>query len=728
MHACKERRHFLEHLEEYKAKKSHPGKTLEQHCRGVLKDFDRLCRFSGIAGETLIEAGHYLTYYHDIGKLDSAWSIDNEKRPPHSPKSLEFLRQWRANFSTKPRLTTLLWYFVLRHHGKLKPVEKIEPSGGVQNFICDVLGKPSYRKIVKQEDPVGLGDIFGLFKIADALSALEVEAEDSAQKIRQQMIKEPRYGREKIKLMIEDVSEERWREQLKIAKLPDIGMLRAPTGWGKTTVSLLFPQNKTCKRIFYLFPTITAINKFYEKMRKSFKGDVIKYFYFYDTEIKEDEEKLRTIFFIENFLSPIVITTVDQFLLSFLQCGKYNTKRVSFRNSAVILDEVHLLNPLMLRLFTYFFKTFRENYKMKLLLMSATLPKAYREYFSGEFDLPEDAFLDFGEEYAKKRRVIFDMHDEDIIDAVENIYRDFKNGRRVLVVVNTVEKAIEIGRKLREDVGEKNEKESIAVFHARFMYCHRKKKEDFVEERKRTPHVLIATQVCEVSLDVSYDVIYTEVAPIASIIQRFGRVNRYKERTNKINAHMFFPGELRDLETKRRYPYEEWETADCWNTLRELAGTLENEKQLIDRFDEVLPFTRLEEELSYCMDRANLDFWEDHLQMLYSLDVEEERLRNILGYRNIFTTLVIPSPELVSDRRVRQKVESLEKMVKKIAGLSFLERKKIFSTAKELSVPVPAWWLKKADVCSGVFPIITVGDVTYDVDYGVLKRKGAAIY
>ena len=101
-----------------------------------------------------------------------------------------------------------------------------------------------------------------------------------------------------------------------------------------------------------------------------------------------------------------------------------------------------------------------------------------------------------------------------------------EKGKKVLVIVNTVEKAIKIGRRLEEEFGLKYGEDFI-VFHARFMYLHRKEKETWVEEYKKKSHILVATQVCEVSLDISYDVLFTELASLPALIQRFGRVNRY---------------------------------------------------------------------------------------------------------------------------------------------------------------------------------------------------------
>ncbi|MBC7216913.1 MAG: hypothetical protein H5U36_01785 [Candidatus Caldatribacterium sp.] len=74
--------------------------------------------------------------------------------------------------------------------------------------------------------------------------------------------------------------------------------------------------------------------------------------------------------------------------------------------------------------------------------------------------------------------------------------------------------------------------------------------------------VLIATQAVEVSLDVSFDTIFTEVAPVDDLLQRFGRVNRYGEHPEGVEVHV-----ARVFDAERlRYVYE----------LERLQATLES--------------------------------------------------------------------------------------------------------------------------------------------------------
>ena len=738
-HKCKEAEYFQEHIEEYTKKESHEDKSLKTHVYEVLDAFNRAYRFYNFRNEILREIGHYLAYYHDLGKLDDSWNIRESKKPAHSPLSVNRICQENLGFKTRWELTPLILYLIYRHHSDLIPPEKMYAPNDyfflIKNFMHEYWSNS--RVHFPYLEPFDVADIFGLFKIADALSASN-DGSQQFERIYRLLDKRPDFSENDVRSMIgKTLHQDRWRQQLRIKDLPYIGMLRAPTGWGKTTVSLLFSIGKDCNRIFYLLPTTTAINKFYNKLCRAFGGNVSKYFYFYDTEIKEDNEKLHTLYFVQNFVSPIVLTTVDQFLLSFLQCGKYFTKRISFRNSVLLFDEIHLLNPVMLEILSFFLKKYEQKYGLKPLIMSATFPQAYVEYFMRELDIPKSAFIDFGDEYRKRRRVMFNLYKQDILDGMKEIYDNYREGKRVLVVVNTVEKAVRLAKNLREKFCEKREQRDVVLLHARFMYKDRRQVEKKIDQldNSRTPHILIATQVCEVSLDISYDLLYAELASLGALMQRFGRVNRYGKWTEKQNVNIYTPEELRDIDGKRRYPYEQWEIENSQQVLAKLRmDNLKDEKQLLDYFDEILSYEDLEEKIDKTGIRFNLKVWNSLVKDFYSLNLQEDSLRQLLHYRDSFNVLVIPSPYIINSESKEGKItqKTVERFIKKLEKRhksSFTEKRRLIATAKEISVPVPIWWLKGKVVDSDrrAFPIVEFRDRIYDPLYGFIPYTDSTI-
>ncbi|MBS7657986.1 CRISPR-associated helicase Cas3' [Candidatus Bathyarchaeota archaeon] len=684
-------------------KESHPGKTLLRHINEVKEYLTNFLNFYNFPNN-FSEMMNYLTEYHDVGKLDVNWSLKNKTNPDHSPLSVKYVMNYKKVFKKEKNVTPILWYLILKHHSSLTKIIK-DPN--LQVLVKDVKHRVESLNFIYK---INLVDAFGLFKIADVCSAENKSLE----------LEKPRICEENIKKIIsQNVDISRWIEQQKLAELPEIAMVRAYTGWGKTDASLLFFKNKDVNKIFYLFPTITAINKFYKKLRNVFNDNVIKYFYFFDTEVKDDLDLLQNIFFIENFIKPIVITTVDQFLLSFLQVGKYYKKRVMFRNSGIIVDEAHLLNPLMLRLFTFFIKKFQEIYRFKVLFMSATLPKSIKKYLTNELNLLKNSFLDFSNGYKLKRRVQFEYNDNNIETGIDNIIEEFKNNKKVLIVINTVEKSVTLAEELIKEVG----KDNVILLHARFMYKDRRSKEERMDRLRKTPHILIATQVCEVSLDVSYDFLFTELAPISSLIQRFGRVNRYGDKIERTNVKIFKP----DIKDSKRYPYTQGSLEVSRNIIKELEKEkLKSEMDLLDNFDRVYTYEEFIKELSEETKKIDLEAFEEFLQFFFSLDFKEEKLLEILNYRDGFTTLVVPAPECIQDIKLKNYVETILK--EEFKNKNFVEKKQLFAKIKELSVPIPLWWLKgMIDGIEKVLPVVDFKDKVYDSLLGFRKIESEII-
>ncbi len=134
------------------------------------------------------------------------------------------------------------------------------------------------------------------------------------------------------------------------------------------------------------------------------------------------------------------------------------------------------------------------------------------------------------QELLEKSRNIFQTRNILIEESLDEIKAKIEEGKKVLVVVNTVDKAIELYETLA-DTAKASSKEAIC-YHSRYIKKDRAKKEQeiFDLDKLNEGGLLIATQVVEVSLDIDFDILYTENAPIDAIIQRAGRVNRKRQK------------------------------------------------------------------------------------------------------------------------------------------------------------------------------------------------------
>lgn len=683
-------------------KQSHKGKLLATHIAEVKNLLTQFLNFYDDFPEIFYEMAGYLAEYHDYGKLCKDWRLNvGKKLPPHSPMSLQWLwdrseifdssRKWV--FESSEEWTFFLWYLILKHHSRL----------------TDTIGALRYQRLIDELQPrldkidtkckIDFVDLFGLFKIADVLSANNTPYK----------LQNPEVSEDAVRVIIGGNPDERWEQQLQLQKLHNVGILRAPTGWGKTTASLLFFLHKPVRKVFFLLPTITAISKFHNKLSKGLPNKVTKYFYFYDAELSEEDDKLSELFFSQNFISPYCITTIDQFLLSFLQYGRYHTKRVMFRGAGLVFDEIHLLNPLMLSLTKYFLEKYLSLYKLKILLMSATLPDALSQFLINTLNLSSQSFLDYANEYRNRKRIMLSYNSCFLENDIDSMVEHFRQGKKVLVIVNTVNRAIEIARLLRENVSPDN----VILIHSRFIYRDRKRKEKEIDVKSSSPHILVSTQICEVSLDISYDSLFTELSTLPSLVQRFGRVNRYGKRVNELNTHLYEPW----IENESSYPYEAREIDLARKVVKEVEGDkLKDEGQLLDLFNQHYSYDFLEEEIARAMKKIDLEAFEEILGF-FSLDVKEEKLMNVLNYRDSFSFLVVPNPSCIRSRTLSNHVNGL--LSQPLGDIDFEKRRKLIARIKNVSLPVPIWLIEEGFERKP-FPVVSFKNRSYDEYYGLI--------
>lgn len=108
------------------------------------------------------------------------------------------------------------------------------------------------------------------------------------------------------------------------------------------------------------------------------------------------------------------------------------------------------------------------------------------------------------------------------------IEKNLKAGKKILVVCNTVVQAQKVFKHLSTFASK------AVLLHGAFTgedrTIHEKELKDGEKDKENPIKLLVGTQAIEVSLDIDYDILYTEPAPIDALIQRFGRVNRKRKK------------------------------------------------------------------------------------------------------------------------------------------------------------------------------------------------------
>ncbi len=251
-------------------------------------------------------------------------------------------------------------------------------------------------------------------------------------------------------------------------------------------------------------------------------------------------------------LSSFVVGTIDQLLFAGLKSQHLALRHLSVAGKVVVIDEAHAfdayMNEYLDRVLSWL-----GAYRVPVVVLSATLPaerrRALAEAYAGRAqravgfasvaeaeDYPlltavspghgpvQDAPGDSG---GGARVRVERMADDEA--ALADRLEELDDGC-VLVIRNTVPRVLETARVLRERFGD----DTVTVAHARFVDLDRAAKDKALVDRygpKSTSrpkrHIVVASQVAEQSLDVDFDLLVTDLAPVDLILQRMGRLHRH---------------------------------------------------------------------------------------------------------------------------------------------------------------------------------------------------------
>lgn len=157
----------------------------------------------------------------------------------------------------------------------------------------------------------------------------------------------------------------------------------------------------------------------------------------------------------------------------------------------------------------------------KFAIMTATLPPVLLD-FMNKYGLIKNetyCFEDFSAENVMQRHMI-KLYEQEF--NLEEIAEESKT-KKVLVICNTVKKAQETYRLLEEYT------DNVYSLHARYIKKHRKMLEKNImqfSENRESIGIWVTTQIVEASLDIDFDILYTEMCTADSLLQRMGRCNR----------------------------------------------------------------------------------------------------------------------------------------------------------------------------------------------------------
>lgn len=427
--------------------------------------------------------------------------------------------------------------------------------------------------------------------------------------------------------------------------------IQIPTGHGKTEASVLWAtHSRSEQKIIFLLPTMVTTNKMWERMCLFFGGKekVGLSHGMAEYVLKEKEEDIEPealrINYLYNraFFKPVTVATIDQLIYSFFNWGNWVLTGAACLNAKIIIDEIHIYDAYTFGLLLKVIECIVP-YNTQFAIMSASLPEVLKQEL--EKVLP-DYVLIKEEKFENKQRHKIEVCDCLIEQCVNGIINDYKDKRNVLVVCNTIGKAREIFDLLDEDISVNDR----MLYHSQFILQDRKNKEDLLEDLKARDNGFIAvcTQIVEVSLDIDFDVLYTENAPIDAIIQRLGRVNR-RDKIQQRNSEMQFAKVIitHESENSRKYVYKNLPKilALTYSNLRRIANEQKGnvtEKILKDLVEIIYTKENLGNDYFKELTEAKMlipTIWKDFLKDIYTLNVDEAKLHQISSRKSDYITV-----------------------------------------------------------------------------------------
>lgn len=381
-------------------------------------------------------------------------------------------------------------------------------------------------------------------------------------------------------------------------------LVLAPTGAGKTD----FLLRRCSGRVFYTLPYQASINAMWERMKNTIPNKDIRLLHAISQIVvgKNIEERI---------LQPLVgssvkVLTPHQLAAIVFGTSGFESVMLDVKGCDIILDEIHTYSDYSKSMVLEIVKTLLR-LNCRIHIGTATMPSVlYNELLTilGGKEKVYEVKLSDGILNSFNRHRIYKIIDDDIFNILE---KSFDNNEKVLVIYNTIKQAQDAFKTFSE----RYPNIPMMLIHSRFRRGDRVELESRLKREFNgngskefgnglCPCLVVSTQVVEVSLDISFDSMITQCAPLDSLIQRFGRVNRKrsKETLGKYKPiYVIAP-------LNNALPYKMEVLKRSFDQLPD-NGEILNEQSLLEKIDKVYPVIETKEidiHLIYNNDRYSL--------------------------------------------------------------------------------------------------------------------------
>lgn len=473
----------------------------------------------------------------------------------------------------------------------------------------------------------------------------------------------------------------KWNELQSYMKIHqnDNVVVIAETGFGKTEGALLWIGDH---KGFFTLPLRTAINAIYDRIKNQIVPiESHNFFSILHGESRaiilneSSRENGENKYLITRQLAvPLTVTTIDQIFKFVFRYQNFESLFATMSFSKIVIDEIQMYDPSLLAYLMYGLKMI-EKVGGKYAILTATMPSFLIDFMKNlglNFNMPEKPFLS-----DKKRHHLKVIESDFEVNKIISLSKD----KKCLIICNTIKKATELYTLLKVIAPEKN----LKLLHSRFIQKDRSKKENEIKMDLEVHDevIWVTTQIVEASLDIDYDLLFTELSDLAGLFQRLGRCNRKGEKdTSRPNCFVYLGakkcsgvGSVTDEEIHRiskKYA-------------QQLSGLITEEDKM-KIIEKAYTYEAIKDSQYYRTFVRSYDM----LENLMANTVSKSEVYEM--FRNIQSISVIPKPTY---DQYKEKIDAMIKSYKEVEGSqTYRVRSDILNVVKEYTVSVPPYMKK----------------------------------